>query len=113
MSAFHCGNCGDVHDPFGSGGAEAIAEDYNVKNLGSLPIHEDFGADGTTDPVVKDESSPVHDSAVELVEGMADRIGEINRRKVAGRLDTVDSGSAFGDQPSGQATLGTKGPQGR
>ena len=50
---------------------------------------------------------------IELVEGMADRIGEINRRKVAGRLDTVDSGSAFGDQPSGQATLGTKGPQGR
>ncbi len=113
MSAFHCGNCGDVHDPFGSGGAETIAEDYNVENLGSLPIHEDFGADGTTDPVIKNESSSVHESALELIESMADRIGEVNRRKVADRLDTVDSGSAFGDQPSGQATLGTKGPQGR
>jgi ATP-binding protein involved in chromosome partitioning len=112
MSAFQCANCGDTHDPFGSGGAEAIAEDYGVRNLGSLPIHEDFGADGTTDPVVKNEASPVHDSAVELIESMADRIGEVNRRKVAGKLETVEGGSAFGDQPSGKATLGSKGGRG-
>ena len=108
MSEFHCGSCGDTHDPFGSGGGEKIAEDYDVENLGSLPIHEDFGADGTTDPVVKDAESPVHDAALELVEAMADRIGEVNRRKAAGKLETTDSGSAFGDQPSGEAHLGTK-----
>jgi len=108
MSQFHCSSCGDTHDPFGSGGGEKIAEDYGVENLGSLPIHEDFGADGTTDPVVKDDESPVQDSAVTLIESIADRIGEVNRRKVAGKLDTMDSGSAFGDQPSGTAHLGTK-----
>jgi len=108
MSKFHCGSCGDTHDPFGSGGAEKIADDYGVENLGDLPIHEDFGADGTTDPVVKDTESPVHQEAVELIESIADRIGEINRRKAAGKLDTTESGSAFGDQPSGKAHLGTK-----
>ena len=110
MSQFHCANCGDTHDPFGSGGAEKIAEDYGVENLGSLPIHEDYGADGTTDPVVKNEESAVNDSAVELIETIADRIGEVNRRKAAGILDTIDKGSAFGEQPSGKAKLGAKEP---
>jgi len=111
MSEFHCGNCGDTHDPFGSGGAEEIAEDYNAMYLGDLPIHEDFGADGTEQPVVKDESSPVHEEARELVETMADRIGEINRKRVGGDIVTVESGSAFDEQPTGKATLGSGGPQ--
>ncbi|MFW6435994.1 MAG: P-loop NTPase, partial [Halovenus sp.] len=109
MSTFYCSSCGDEHDPFGSGGAEQMSEDYGVENLGELPIHEDFGADGTTDPVVKDEDSPVHDTAIEVIEGIADRIGEVNRRKAAGELDLEESGSAFGDQPAGKATLGSKG----
>jgi ATP-binding protein involved in chromosome partitioning len=111
MSEFHCGSCGDVHDPFGSGGAEKIADDYSAMYLGDLPIHEDFGADGTEEPVVKNEESPVHEEARELVETMADRIGEINRKKVAGDVTTVESGSAFEDQPTGKATLGSGGPQ--
>jgi len=112
MSTFHCSSCGETHDPFGSGGGEKIAEDYGVENLGALPIHEDYGADGTTDPVVKNEGSDVNDSAVELVESIADRIGEVNRRKAAGILDNTDSGTAFGEQPSGQAKLETKEPDG-
>jgi ATP-binding protein involved in chromosome partitioning len=103
MSSFHCPSCGDSHDPFGSEGAEAIAEDYDIDLLGKLPIHPDYGADGTTDPVVKISESEVNEPTVELIEEMADRIGEVNRRRVAGTLDTIDSGSAFEDQPSGTA----------
>jgi ATP-binding protein involved in chromosome partitioning len=109
MSTFYCGSCGDEHDPFGSGGAEQMSEDYGVENLGELPIHEDFGADGTTAPVVKNEDSPVHDEATEVIERIADRIGEVNRRRATGELDLEESGSAFGDQPSGKAKLGGKG----
>ena len=108
MSSFYCGSCGDKHDPFGSGGAEKISDDYGVVNLGELPIHEDFGADGTTDPVVKNTESPVHEETVDLIERVADRIGEVNRRKAAGKLELGEGGSAFGDRPEGKATLGTK-----
>jgi len=112
MSTFHCPNCGDNHDPFGSEGAAKIVEDYDVSLLGSLPIHEDFGADGSEAPVVKKEDSPVHEPTVQLIEEMADRIGEINRRKVAGRLQTIDGGSAFADEPSGTARLTSDGVSG-
>jgi len=105
MSEFHCSNCGDTHDPFGDRGAEVISEDYNVEILGKLPIHSDFGADGTKRTVVKNEESAVNEPTVDLIERIADRIGETNRRKVAGKLESVDGGSAFGDQPSGTATL--------
>ena len=107
MSAFHCSSCGDTHDPFGKGGADAIAEDYDVKVLGQLPIHEDFGADGTADPVVKNEESPVQESVVTLVSEIVDRAGEVNRRTPDDRLQSVDSESAFGSQPTGTAHLGS------
>ena len=112
MSEFHCSECGESHDPFGKEGAEVIAEDYDIELLGKLPIHQDYGADGTEDPVVKQESSPVNDTTVEVFEEIADRIGEVNRRRVADKLDTVDSGSAFADEPAGtaRATDGQPGP---
>ena len=105
MSAFHCPTCEDTHDPFGSDGAELIAEDYDVEVLGKLPIHADFGADGTEFPVVKDDDSAVNETTLEVIEEIADRIGEVNRRKVAGRMQTVTSGSAFEGQPSGTAQV--------
>jgi len=112
MSTFHCPNCGENHDPFGSEGAARIVADYDVDLLGALPIHEDYGADGSEAPVVKKEDSPVHEPTVQLVEAMADRIGEINRRKVAGKLELIDGGSAFDDQPSGTARITSDGPSG-
>jgi ATP-binding protein involved in chromosome partitioning len=105
MSSFHCPTCDDTHDPFGSKGAEVIAEDYNVDLLGKLPIHEDFGADGTEAPVIKDEASAAYGPAIDLIEEMADRVGELNRRKVAGRMESVEAGSAFEGQPSGTAQV--------
>jgi ATP-binding protein involved in chromosome partitioning len=109
MSTFHCPTCDDTHDPFGDRGAEVIAEDYNVGVLNKLPIHPDFGADGTEAPVVKNDDSPVNDVTVELVERIVDRVGEVNRRKIDDRIQSVDGSSAFGDQPSGTARLNTQG----
>jgi len=103
MSAFTCPESGKTYHPFGSNGAETIVDDYNIELLGKFPIHEDYGADGTEHPVVKDERSDVHEQTVEIIEEIADRLSEVNRRKVAGRLETVASGSAFDDQPSGTA----------
>jgi ATP-binding protein involved in chromosome partitioning len=87
MSLYQCSNCGDQHDPFGRGGAEEIADEYDIDLLGQLPIHEDFGADGTTSPVVKQDDSPVTEATNELVDAIVDRLGEVNRRKVADILE--------------------------
>lgn len=113
MSAFHCPTCEDTHDPFGSEGAETIAKDYNVDVLGKLPIHADFGADGTDMPVVKDEESTAYETTREVMEEIADRIGEVNRRKVAGKMETVTAGSAFEGQPSGTAQITSDPGQGQ
>jgi ATP-binding protein involved in chromosome partitioning len=104
MSLYHCPNCGDQHDPFGRGGAEEIAEDYDVQLLGQIPIHEDFGADGTADPAVKLEDSSVRDTMMELIDDIADSIGDVNRRKVADMLDLggrEEDKSPVDESPSG------------
>ncbi|MFT7128631.1 MAG: ATP-binding protein involved in chromosome partitioning [Gammaproteobacteria bacterium] len=38
MAAHSCSKCGHQEAIFGSGGAEAVAEEYNVNLLGSLPL---------------------------------------------------------------------------
>ena len=107
MSLYHCPSCGDEHDPFGRGGAEEMVDSYGVDLLGQVPIHEDFGADGTEDPAVKLEGSPVRESMRELVDDIADKIGETNRRKVAGMLDLggrkEDKSPVDGTQPEAES----------
>ncbi|WP_255171557.1 Mrp/NBP35 family ATP-binding protein [Natrononativus amylolyticus] len=83
MSTFHCPSCEDEHDLFGRDGGEDISADYDVPLLGTLPLHPDFGADGTDGPAVKNDDSPIQETIVDLVDGVSDRIGEINRRRVA------------------------------
>jgi len=47
MSSFICPSCGDQHGLFGTGGADTIVDKYDVPLLGKIPIHPDFGADGS------------------------------------------------------------------
>ena len=109
MSLYHCSNCDETHDPFGRGGAEEISETYDVDLLGQIPIHEDFGADGTADPAVKLEGSPVREPMRDLVDEIADHIGEVNRRKVA---DMLDLGGREEDQsPADSRAQGGAGPK--
>ena len=97
MSAYRCPNCGDEHDPFGRGGAAEIAEEYDVTMLSTLPIHADFGADGSEAPVVLDEDSPVREPTVDLVEQVIDRISGVNRRTVAEHVGTLPGAEAEGE----------------
>lgn len=109
MSLYHCPNCAETHDPFGRGGAEEIADAYDVDLLGQIPIHEDFGADGTDDPAVKLEGSPVRESIVGLVDSIADRVGEVNRRKVADMLEL--GGRKEDKSPVEESPQGGPGPK--
>ncbi|MFC6717805.1 P-loop NTPase [Natrialbaceae archaeon GCM10025810] len=86
MSTFLCPSCGDEHDLFGDHGADGIVEDFDVPLIKRIPLHSDFGADGSDGPVAKDDDSPVKPVIDDLVEIAADRISEINRRTVAANV---------------------------
>ncbi|MDF9746633.1 P-loop NTPase [Natrinema salsiterrestre] len=83
MSSFICPSCGDQHGLFGTGGADTIVDKYDVPLLGRIPIHPDFGADGSEGALVKDDDSEVQSHLEDVVGEVADRIGEQNRRTVA------------------------------
>ncbi|ELY69272.1 Mrp/NBP35 family ATP-binding protein [Natrinema versiforme] len=83
MSSFICPSCGDQHGLFGTGGADTIVDKYDVPLLGRIPIHPDFGADGSEGALVKDDDSEVQGHLEDVVGEVADRIGEQNRRKVS------------------------------
>lgn len=83
MSSFVCPSCGDQHGLFGTGGADTIVDNYDVPLLGRIPIHPDFGADGSRGALVKDDDSEVQSYLEDVVGEIADRVGEANRRKVS------------------------------
>jgi len=86
MSAFQCPNCDDVHNVFGTGGAAEISDDYDVPVLAEFPVHPDFDSEDSDGPTIRDDDSDVRDGLFEFVDATADRVGEINRRKVAEAL---------------------------
>jgi ATP-binding protein involved in chromosome partitioning len=90
MSRFHCPGCGDDHEVFGDSQAQTICEDFEVPLLSELPVHPDFDSERNDGPLVRDEDSEMQESLLDLSEAVADRIGEVNRRRVA---KVVDDGS--------------------
>jgi ATP-binding protein involved in chromosome partitioning len=90
MSAYHCPNCEDTHRVFGDSGAASIGEDYDVPVISELPVHPDFDSEGGG-PTVLDEDSDVREDLQEMVDSVADRIGEVNRRTVADHVG-IDAG---------------------
>ncbi|AGB37418.1 Mrp/NBP35 family ATP-binding protein [Natronococcus occultus] len=83
MSSFICPSCGDQHGLFGTEGADRISEKYDVPLVGRVPIHPDFGAEGSKGTLVKDDDSEVQDILEEMVATVADRVSEANRRTVS------------------------------
>lgn len=83
MSMFDCPDNDKEYRIFGEGGADEIREDYGVPILKRLPIHPDFDSERIEGPVVTAEESEPQEAVVEMVENTADRIGELNRKKVA------------------------------
>ncbi|WP_435120027.1 P-loop NTPase [Halolamina sp. C58] len=103
MSAYHCPNCEDTHEMFGSGGAAEISDDYDVPVLAELPVHPDFDSEGGG-PTIRDEDSAVRENLFAFVDETADRVGEINRRKVAEHVaergdDVPEEADAPGGSP--------------
>jgi len=83
MAAFRCPDCGDTHRVFGEGGGDEIREDYGVPVLAELPVHPDFDSGDMAGPTIREEDSDVREDLFEFVDATADRIGEVNRAKVA------------------------------
>ncbi|WP_254862596.1 Mrp/NBP35 family ATP-binding protein [Halovivax gelatinilyticus] len=95
MSTFVCPSCGDEHRLLGDESAiEATLEDFSVPLVGSLPMHPDFGTDGSDGAVVKDEASPISGQVEAIVEAIADRISVVNRTKVAKHRSDDDADEA-------------------
>ena len=61
MSYFACPHCGERTDIFGTGGAEAMADELGVDFLGLIPLHNDIraGADSGIPIVESQPESPV------------------------------------------------------
>jgi len=103
MAAFQCPDCGDTHRVFGEGGGDEIREDYGVPVLAELPVHPDFDSGDMAGPTIREEDSDVREDLFEFVDATADRVGEVNRAKVAEAvgLDGQESVPGGGDDGEG------------
>ena len=76
MSGFVCPNCNTIHDIFGSGGGQRIAEENEVELLGQIPVEAIVRAGG-------DEGTPVVASHPTSITALA---FESAAQRIAGRL---------------------------
>ncbi|WP_293033232.1 P-loop NTPase [Natronococcus sp.] len=91
MSTFIAPDTGKEYGLFGTDGAQQIVDKYDVPLIGQIPIHPDFGADGSKGTLVKDDDSEVQETLEEMVANVADRVSEANRHTVSENTsDTPD-----------------------
>jgi hypothetical protein len=91
MSGFRCPDCGTTHDLFGSGGGRAVAAEYDLPFLGSVPLDPSIRERGDGgDPLVLDEAGGETTDALRVVvENVANSAGVVQRRRVSrGRTGT-------------------------
>lgn len=71
MSGYACPHCGEISDPFGSGGAEAAAKELGVPFLGRIPLAMDIRAasDAGTPPAAG--NGPHADAFTHIAEQLA------------------------------------------
>ena len=81
MSVHVCSNCGHTEHIFGSGGGEAMAKDYNIEMLGSLPLDMSIRVqvDGGQPSVVADPTGRV---AIKVAEKARDHTAKFPSIKV-------------------------------
>ena len=76
MSVHICSKCGHHEDIFGTGGAQKVAEKYNIVLLGQIPLHirlrEDL--DNGTPTVVADPQNAISQHFLQLAESVASRL---------------------------------------
>ena len=75
MAGYQCPHCGDVSDPFGSGGAEAAAKTMGIPFLGRIPLRTSIreASDAGTPPAAGEgeEAEIFRDLAARLLERIA------------------------------------------
>ncbi len=85
MSTFRCPSCGDHHDLYGSGGGEAVADEYGLPLLGEIPMDPEIRARNDADgPLAVLGDSPTAEPFDGLADAVADRVGIRNRAEMAG-----------------------------
>jgi ATP-binding protein involved in chromosome partitioning len=112
MSAFRCPECDDTHRVFGEGGADEIRADYDVPVVGTLPVHPDFDTETADGPTVRDDDSAVQADLEAMVEGVADRVGEVNRRQVARRVGDWEREEDEDEEAGGEGEAADRVPAG-
>ena len=70
MAGYACPHCGEISDPFGSGGAETAAGAMNLPFLGRIPLDIAIrtASDAGNPPAAGDEGAPFAAIAAKLVE---------------------------------------------
>jgi ATP-binding protein involved in chromosome partitioning len=88
MSSYRCPECANEADVFGSSG---VVKEFDAPLIAQLPVHPEFNSERTEGPIVRDGESAVHGDLMSLSESVADRIGEVNRRRVANTSAVAES----------------------
>lgn len=83
MAGFVCPDCGEVHDVFGSGGGEELAEETDVPFLGSVPLDPSVRtASDKGEPIVVGDESPARDSLLEVAESTREEVDELAKKEL-------------------------------
>ncbi len=71
MSGYACPHCGEISDPFGSGGAEAAAKEMGVPFLGRIPLAMDIRANSDAGTPPAAGNGPHADAFTRIAEQLA------------------------------------------
>jgi len=84
MSEFVCPDCGEVHDVFGSGGGEQLAEQEDLPLLGTVPLDPSVrtASDMGEPVVVGDTDTPARDALFETAEETREKVDELADKKL-------------------------------
>jgi ATP-binding protein involved in chromosome partitioning len=79
MAVYTCPHCGDASHPFGSGGAEAVAQQIGVRFLGRLPLSAAIrqASDAGQPPAASEgaEGEPFRELARKLLKALETPVG--------------------------------------
>lgn len=83
MAGFVCPDCGEVHDVFGEGGGEELAEESGVPLLGSVPLDPSVRtASDEGEPIVVGDESPARDALIETAEETREAVDDLAKKEL-------------------------------
>ena len=83
MAGFVCPDCGEVHDVFGEGGGEELAEESGVPLLGSVPLDPSVRtASDEGEPIEVGDESPARDALIETAEETREAVDDLAKKEL-------------------------------